>query len=322
MWKVTALAVAAVAMSAGCGGDDREVGSGARTTEEPNPVFALTAHEISNSIEVPRAIGTNVATGLNTPDRELYLAQFHPGARVFDPIVPNLQPSVGEFFSAFGVAGTLCESWPVDAIYVNTGGALTAGSCDGFYRDLPDAGQYPTKPRMVRQLPISDGLATRLMHRIGLEAASMFPVETAIAIGFADPESVGADHADQAATAEDFINRLQSSWATADPNTLASLYQDQAARHDGYAGDMQARQEIADWYTRLFDTYPNLTLVVTEGFASGLGPAATYDLTMTTGGDTCTMRLGAVWDLDDDDLIADEYVYSDPETVLACGWAP
>ncbi|MFW2333303.1 nuclear transport factor 2 family protein [Ilumatobacter sp.] len=281
----------------------------------------MTAQEISDSIEAPRAIGTNVATGLNAPDRELYLAQFQPGAEVIDPIVPHYTPRVESFFSEFGAAGTLCESWPVDAVYVNTGGALTVGSCDGFYRDLPDADQYPAKPRVVRQLPIIDGLATGLMHRMDLEAASTFPVETAIAIGFPDPETVGADHAEQAATADDFINRLESAWATADPNTLASLYQDQAARHDGYAGDMQAPREIVDWYTRLFDAYPDLTLEVTEGFASGCGPAATYDLTMTTGGDTCTMRVGAVWDLDDDGLIADEYVYYDPETVLACGWA-
>ena len=175
------------------------------------------------------------AIGLDTPDRELYAAQFQPGARVVDPIVPSLTPSVGSFFSEFGAAGLLCDHWPVDAIYVNADGALTSGSCDGMYRDLPDTGQFPAKPRVVRQLPISDGLATGLMHRIGLETASTSAWETVVAIG--------------------------------------------------------------------------------------LGPAATYDLTMTAGGDTCTMRLGAVWDLDDDGLIADEYVYCGPETVLACGWA-
>ncbi|MDJ0769644.1 MAG: nuclear transport factor 2 family protein [Ilumatobacter sp.] len=291
------------------------------TTAEPTSVFAMSAREISASVEAPTAIGTNVAAGFNAPDRELYLAQFHLGARVIDPIVPSLNPSVGAFFSSFGAAGTLCESWPIDAVYVNTGGALTAGSCNGIYRDLPDAGQLPTKPRVIRHLPISDGLATELMHRIGLEAARTLPMETAAAIGFADPERRGTDLAGQAATAEDFIDRLESAWATADPDALAQLYQYQSSRHDGFAGDRQSRQEIKDWYALLFETYPDLTLEVTEGFASGLGPGATHDLTMTAGGDNCTMRIGAVWDLDDEGLIADEYVYYDPHTVLACGWA-
>ena len=319
---MTAVAMAAlVAVSTACGSDGEDPERGAATTKEPIPVFSVPAPEISDSIEGPRAIGTNVAAGLNGLDRELYMAQFRPGAVVIDPVVPSLKPSVGGFFSQFGAAGQLCESWPVEAVYVNIGGVLTVGSCDGLYRDLPDADQLPTTPRVVRHLPISDGLATRLMHRIGLEAASDYAVETVVAIGFPDPEQTGADLAGQAATAEDFTDRLESAWATADPNAVAGLYEDLVTRHDGYVGDMQSRQEISDWSALLFDAYPDLTLAVTEIFASGRGPAATYDLTMTSAGDSCTMRVGAVWNLDDEGLITEEFVYYDPETVLTCGWA-
>lgn len=239
---------------------------------------------------------------------------------MIDPIVPNLQPSVESFFPEFGAAGTLCESWPVDAIYVNTGGALTAGSCDGVYRDLPEAGQFPTKPRVVRQLPIGDGLATGLMHRMGLETASslrgrpLSPSDFRIRTGSRLLSRTRPPPPTTSSTDSNRLGRQQTP-----PLLLRSTTIKPSA--DGYASDTQARQGIVDWYTRLFDTYPDLALVVTEGFASGLGPAATYDLTMTTGGDTCTMRVGAVWNLDDDGLIADEYVYYDPETVLACGWA-
>jgi hypothetical protein len=322
MWKVLVLAAAmVVAISAGCDRDDPDAGQGVVTNERTAPVFALPAQEISATIETSRAIGTNVATGLNAPDREQYVAQFHPRARVIDPIVPSLKPSIGEFFSSFGAAGLLCERWPVDAAYVNAGGVLTVGSCDGLYRDLPDAGQLPTGPRVVRHLPISDGRATGLMHRIGLEAASTFARETVVAIGFFDRERVVADLVAEAVTAEDFIDRFESAWETTDPDALGRLYDDRATRHDGYAADKQARQEIVAWYRLLFDAHPDLTLVVSEGFASGLGPAATYELTMDGGGAACVMRIGSVWDLDDEGLILDEYVYYDPETVLACGWA-
>jgi hypothetical protein len=79
----------------------------------------------------------------------------------------------------------------------------------------------------------------------------------------------------------------------------------------------------------LFEAFPDLRVRDIVAYASGLGPAATYTLTMTVGDDPCLMGPGTVWDLDrlarDQDeqaLVVDEYVYYDPKTVLDCGGRP
>ena len=106
-----------------------------------------------------------------------------------------------------------------------------------------------------------------------------------------------------------------------DHDEVAQLYAVDAHRYDGYSGDRDGQQAIADWHEHLFDTRPDLTVDVSEVFASGLGPAALYTITAAVDDTPCTMRLGSVWDLDDQGLITDEYVYYDPDTVLTCGWA-
>ncbi len=287
---------------------------------EPASVFVLPAEAIVDSVEVPTSIGTNVADGLSMSDGELFLAQFHSDARVIDPIVPTLTPSMTMFYGAFGRAGTLCESWPLDDVYVNQRGVLTSGSCEGFYRTLPDAAELPTGVRLLRHLPISDGLATGLMHRYEASFAATHPEQSVVPIGF--PASRGADVVAQTALTDEFLDRLQAAWDARDPAAIGALYADEATRHDGFTADQQGRQPIADWYARLFDAHPDAEMTITEEYAGGLGPGARYALTMTTaGGEACTMQVATVWRTNDDGQIEHEYVYYDPDTVLTCGWA-
>lgn len=286
---------------------------------EPTSLFALPAEAILDSVEMPTAIGTNVALGLSMSDRDLFLAQFHPGSVVIDPIVPTLRPGMAAFYGAFGRAGTLCEDWPLDDVYVNLGGVLTSGSCEGFYRTLPDAAELPSGVLLVRHLPISDGLATGLMHRYEASFAATHPEESVVPIGF--PASRSADVVAQTAVTEEFLDRLQSAWDTRDPAAIGALYANGATRHDGFTADQQGRQRIADWYALLFDAYRSVEITITEEYAGGLGPGALYALTMTTAdGEACTMELAAVWRLDDEGLIEHEYVYYDANSVLTCGW--
>lgn len=286
---------------------------------ELGSVFDVSAEEISRRIEVPTAIGLNVARGLSMPDQELFLAQFRPDAKVTDPIVPTLTPTMAAFYRMFGRAGMLCESWPLDDVYVNRGGALTVGSCEGFYRTLPDAAELPTGVRLVRHLPISDGLATGMMHRYEASFAATHPEQSVLPIGF--PASRSADVLAQTAVTGEFLARLQSAWDSRDPAEIGAIYADRATRHDGFVADRQGREQIADWHALLFDVHPSADLAITEEYASGLGPGALYTLTMQAEGAACTMELAAVWDLDDDGLIENEYVYYDAGTVLSCGWA-
>lgn len=330
-----------VAFAAGCG-DDRDRGTSLDETatkdtaevpesaagsegqteggSEPALVFALRAEEILDSVEMPTAIGTNVAHGLSMTDRDLFLAQFHSDATVIDPIVPTLTPTMTDFYGAFGRAGTLCESWPLENVYVNQGGVLTSGSCEGFYRTLPDAAELPSGVLLLRHLPISDGLATGLRHRYEASFAATHPEESVVPIGF--PASRSANVVAQTALTEAFLDRLQSAWDARDPAAFGALYTDGATRHDGFTADQQGRQQIADWYALLFDAYPDVEMTITEGYAGGLGPGALYALTMTTAdGEACTMQVAAVWHINNDDLIEHEYVYYDADSVLMCGWA-
>lgn len=318
---IVAMVLVAVA---GCGdgrGDDD-----AETVSERVELFALSESQVLAGVEVPIAIGTNVAVGLSEPDRDQYLAQFHTGAVVIDPIVPALTPSVSLFYEEFGRAGELCESWPLDEVYVNLGGALTSGSCDGFYRTMPDAEEFPRAPRLLRHLPISEGLATGLAHRYEVTSVAPHAVPFVVRIGFAD--SHGADVLAQIAQAEGFLDQLESAWEAGDPGGLAALYAAEATRRDGFAADRSGRGGIADWYGLVLDALPGVEMAIIEEFASGLGPGARYELTWETSDEErCSMRLAAVWDLDEDGLIVEEHTYYHPEDlyhpddVLACGWA-
>ncbi len=341
MRRTVAFTVAlVVAFAAGCGDDgDRDTsqdeaatndtaevpesatGSEAQPEGAPAPasVFALPAEAILDSVELPTAIGTDVARGLSMSDQDLFLAQFHSDAKVIDPIAPTLTPPMTDFYGAFGRAGTLCESWPLENLYMNLGGVLTSGSCEGFYRTLPDAAELPSGVLLLRHLPISDGLATGLMHRYEASFAATHPEESVVPIGF--PASRSANVVAQTALTEEFLDRLQSAWDARDPAAIGALYADGATRHDGFTADQQGRQQIADWYALLFDAYPSVQMTVAAEYAGGLGPGALYALTMTTAdGEACTMQLAAVWRLDDEGLIEHEYVYYDADSILTCGW--
>jgi hypothetical protein len=305
-----ALGVGAV----GCGGDD--TGDGASSP----PMFGMSADEITATFDRSIDLGTNVNTALESNDFDLFMAQFQPGAKVIDPIDPSLTPAVGIWFRSFR---GLCSHWGLEEVLVNQGGSLAASTCEDFYLDQEpvDTGASPAPRtlRGVRHLTISDGLATELMHRLDAETLEAHPTDTVLVIGF--PESRSADVSGFVAGGGDFIARFESAWASRDAETIAALYSPRAIREDAYVGDLQGTTELTRWLAALVDRYPDIALTTEAVFASGRGPAAIYALTMTDAGHMCSMRLGSVWDLDDDGLVDREFVYYDPDTVFSCGWS-
>jgi SnoaL-like domain len=284
-------------------------------------VFGMSASEIESTFDVAVAVGTGVNEGLDANDGELFLSQFQPGARVIDPIVPSLTPSVADFFFAFQ---SLCTRWLTDEVLVNLDGSLSVGDCAGFYDaisgdDAATSSALPDGLPAVRHLPISDGLASELMHRLDADTVGQYPVETVTIIGF--PESRAQDVTSQVGAAEEFIARFEAAWASEQPESVAALYSGDAVRHDGYVGDLAGQAELIGWVSSVLDQYPDVAATTESLYSSGRGPAAVYQLTMTVNGDACSMRVGSVWDLDAQGLIEQEFVYYDIDSIFDCGWA-
>lgn len=291
-----------------CGGSD---GDG----QPAGPVFRMSADEMASTFEAPTRLATEVEAGIVNDDLERFLASFTPSAVVIDPIDPSLTPSVGGWFRAFG---DLCSTTTLDGVFVNVDGALTAGTCSGFYRIL-DEPALPETMLYVRHQPIADRQATELMHRLDADVVGAHPVETVVRIGFG--ESRGAELSEHTAVAEDVGERFERAWSSSETPDVAGLYAPDARRHDAYVGELAGFDGIAGWMESVRERYPFLSVTIDSLYASGLGPAAIYELTMAPDGEGCAMRVASVWNLSEGGLIDHEHVYYDAETIFSCGWA-
>lgn len=281
----------------------------------------MTADEITATVDPVRETATNINIGLDQGDLGLYSMQFTPGARVIDPIVPSLQPHVLDYFRMFR---SLCTRWEMDEVFVNEGGALSVGNCRGFYAGFEAEGAdegdgLPDGLPAVRHLPMEDRQAVELMHRLQADVLADHGEATVRIIGFGASRAV--DVSDQVATARAILTQFEEAWRRADQGVIGALYTDDAVRHDAYVGELRGAEAVGDWMGRLLASFPDVEVIPEGLYASGSGPALTYRLSMTTDGTACEMRMASVFDVNEAGEVGHEYVYYDPDTLLACNWA-
>lgn len=270
------------------------------------PMWLRELNDVEPLVATTTRIAIGVVAGLNDPEPDLFLSQFRPGSEVIDPIVPRLTPSVSSWFAS---ERTLCTVWTAEEVFVNEEGSLTTGACVGFYEPVDG----PPELKGIRHLPMHLGLAAGLMHFLDVDALERYPEETVTIIGF--PESVGAEVTEQVQFARSFEEHLVEAWDSGDAASVMALYSANGVREDGFAGVAPTPEGTRDWLATLFGHYEDARLSVEELYASGLGPAAVYRITMRRDGSECSVRLASVWFVDDEGLIEREAVFYAPEVL-------
>ncbi|MCV2396039.1 hypothetical protein OEB99_17135 [Actinotalea sp. M2MS4P-6] len=268
--------------------------------------------QVQAAAERASSVAESVTVGLNRPDSGLFLAQFADGAVVVDPVDAVDTPDVASWFS--GERG-LCETWGLVDVFVNADGSLTDAYCEGFF--APTAGG-PDRLDAARHLLMTDGLATRMMHRFDVDHYGSYPDEILAVIGY--PSDRAGAVLEQVDAARGFAESLTDAWTSADPVRIAALYAADGFRDDPFAGLAPNHDATVAWFADLTGAYDSIALSLDTLDASALGPAATYELRLVDGTTECSMRLASVWNLDDEGRVTREWLYYDPDTLNACGW--
>jgi hypothetical protein len=304
-----------------CGGDRAEDSSGtvapsvaARPTAPDRdsiwPVMPLL--QVDAAADSATVVATQVVVGLNSDDPTLFVSQFVDGGFVIDPIDPIRTPSV-ESYHPF--EHDLCDSWGLEEVFVNATGSLSKATCEGFFESIPGG---PDSMDAVRHLPMADGLATNMMHRLDVEAYGAYPEETVTIIGFSSTWAEAV--VEQVDAASKFEEALIAAWESGDPDQVEDLYAPDAIREDPFLGLSPDSASTLTWPTRLLEHYDTVSISVENLYASALGPAAIYELVLGNAGIECGIRQASVWNLDDDGIVTYEWVYYDRSTLNECGW--
>ena len=280
------------------------------TTSAPEPAlpFVLPPGEVQETSANSAAAVMSIEKALVGPDEDDYLGRFHPGAKYSDPVKPSVKPGPDTFYMLYGGTGP-------------TGMDYAAGNGHGGVAiDEGDPeGDWFAQWSIIRQYALSDELAEWGMSRFDSYTLSEYADEVVKILYIPLSEADNARR--QAATADEFVEQFVAAWNGGEAAVVAALYAEDAIRIDAFAGDPTSREQILGWTELVMNTHDDLTINTVETYASDYGPGLVYDMTMTGTLGPCSMRAVSIWNLDDQGLITEEYVYYTPDTVLACDWA-
>lgn len=309
-------AMVAALVVAACGSDDGDTAP--RT--DVSGLFVVSADDLT----AEAAAMTDIAQRMGEALKSFDAADAPPtdSFLLIDPAIPSLRMhSMGDYLSF--MEATIDTTHEVGEILVNRDGSLTATDWTSFFH--ADVAGIDGGMPFARQLRVTDGSVTQLMHLMGAADAADHAEAIARTIGYEQlgvplDEAVATIEA-EAAQASDLAERWATAWTTRDLDAIRALYAAAGAvRVDGYAGGEKDVAAVEAWATTLFAATPDLAVTVTDVFASGMGPGVIADMTATVDGTSCTVRIGVVWETGEDGLVTREYVYYDANALLACGW--
>ncbi|MGB8860039.1 MAG: nuclear transport factor 2 family protein [Ilumatobacteraceae bacterium] len=329
-------AVVAGLVVASCGGRDRETNATTERSEAPpssaspsvsapDPtdvptLFAVGAEELTSGAAAMSDIARRAGEALRSFDAEA-APPTSIGFVVIDPAIPSLRLHSMAGYLSF-MKDTIDTAQDVVEVLVNEDGSLTTTNWTSFFH--ADVAGLDASMLFARQLRVTDGSVTQLMHLMGAVGAADNAEAIAATIGYEGlgvplQEAVAAIET-EAAQACDLARRWAAAWTGHDVADIRALFAADAVRVDGFAGGEQDLAGLEAWASALFAAAPDLTVAVTDVFASGLGPGVVADMTATVNGAPCTVRTGVVWETGDLGLVTREDVYYDPDTLIACGW--
>jgi hypothetical protein len=126
------------------------------------------------------------------------------------------------------------------------------------------------------------------------------------------------------------LQEYAAAWSSGNPKTVASLYDPQAVRTDTlYGENEQGSTAIKEFAGSFFAWYPGVLLELQKSFAyNPLEIGGVYAIHVSDqAGKPCDVRAIILLDLEKNkttnkfDVITNERVFYQPDTLLACGWA-
>ena len=115
-----------------------------------------------------------------------------------------------------------------------------------------------------------------------------------------------------------------SSWSSKEPSKIAGLYASDAVREDTIFGERQeGRGAIASFADSFFASYPGAQWDLLLAFGDGKGedPMTGGVFAITVGEGACEVRTAVLLKASEDRIVH-ESVYYEPDSLIACGWAP
>lgn len=269
--------------------------------------------------------GEDINDALNYVDSGPFVSMFVRGATFTDPVNPTMTPGVGLLHTLYGGSTegseALAEANPDRALPHGDSVLLAAfGNGRGPVTEVAfDVGRPLDALHAIRETPMAQSTAEWGKHRLEVEMLRTFPQEVIDHLYLPDGDMNAATEI--VTTADQFIGKWEAAWATSDPAALFDLYEQDATRDDALVGH-KAGDELLAWYALLFSTHPAVTMDIRSVYGNTEGPAAIYQLSSSRNDQMCAMSIVSIWNLGDDGLIEDEYVYYSPDDVISCGWAP
>jgi hypothetical protein len=123
------------------------------------------------------------------------------------------------------------------------------------------------------------------------------------------------------------LQAYADAWSSGNPKTVASLYAEDAVRNDTlFEANQQGNQAINQYAAKFFAWYPDAQLTLQQSFGElprEIKRGGVYSLQAKhSTGQACEVKMLVVMEPDEtDEKIAQEWLYYNANSLIACGWA-